>query len=172
MDGSSRAPVVRDRHWPRELRAGAAYCTLLLALLLATDAVRGGLSPARLVLWFVLSALLLVVMVPARVSAGEGWIASHGVLSRTSVRTDRLVTVEWAGCVSSRLLLRDAAGRRIEVAASVLAANPLLWHLLEEGVRRSRMRGTLRSGDGDLRRLAELIDTDTVRGVFQASGLR
>jgi len=84
---------------------------------------------------------------------------------------DRLVAAEWAEGVSSRVLLCDDAGGRVDIAARVLTGTPLWWHTVEEGVRHSRARGTLRTGNDDLRRLARCIDTDTARGVFQASGL-
>lgn len=168
---STRAGVVHERHWSRELRYGAAWSALVLELLFVTDAGMGGLSPVRAALWTGLSTLLLVVLVPARVSAGEGGIAAHGILSRTSVRTDRLVAAEWADGVSSRVLLCDDAGGRVDIAARVLTGNPLLWRTVEEGVRHSCARGTLRTGNDDLRRLARCIDTDTARGVLQASGL-
>ncbi|WP_455358799.1 hypothetical protein [Streptomyces sp. SYSU K21746] len=49
---------------------------MLLALLLLTDGASGGITVPRAVLWTGLAVLLFVVLLPPRVTAGEGWLAS------------------------------------------------------------------------------------------------
>jgi hypothetical protein len=96
------------------------------------------------------------------------------------VRTDALLVVELYGQVAQRLVLWDAYGGRLDLNPRVLAANPLLWHLLDTGARRSRERGTLRSGTDVLRELGMgappsgswgRIDGETARAVLGTSGL-
>ncbi|MFI2640780.1 hypothetical protein [Streptomyces sp. NPDC018610] len=72
---------------------------------------------------------------------------------------------------SSHLVLRDAHGNRLELDPRILLANPLLWHELDTGVRRSLERGTLRQGADVLHRLGERIDDETAQAVLRASGL-
>lgn len=88
-----------------------------------------------------------------------------------TVHTDLLVLVRHSDGMAPRLVLRDALGGRVELDPKVLTANPLLWHRLEQGVRRSRERGLLRCGAAPLQALAERIDHDGARAVFEASGL-
>jgi hypothetical protein len=68
------------------------------------------------------------------------------------------------------LLLDWDAG--VELDPHVLVANPLLWHLLDAGARRSAELGTLRRGSGLLRELAERIDDAAARELFRNSGLQ
>jgi len=149
------------------------YCAVaFFGLSLLVDGYSGGLTLSRAVLCAVLGAVVFAVLLPPRVTAGQGWLAVRGLLREHRVRTDALVTVESYGTVASRVVLRDAYGGWAELDPQGLAANPLLWHLLDAGARRSRAGGTLRSGTDVLRELAERIDGERARAVFRASGMQ
>ncbi|MFD8816722.1 hypothetical protein ACFV23_35875, partial [Streptomyces sp. NPDC059627] len=75
------------------------------------------------------------------------------------------------GEVSAHLLPRDTHGGHHELDPGVLHANPLLWHELDTGVRRSVERGTQRRGTEVLTRLGHEIDDTNARAVLHASGL-
>ncbi|MET8416947.1 hypothetical protein ABZV41_14705 [Streptomyces sp. NPDC005098] len=149
-----------DDGWTAELRAACGCSALLLGLLLLIDMSSGRLTGLRALLWVALAVLLFVVLVPPRVTAGEGWMASRGLLRRRQVRTDCLVGVRWSDGVSLRLVLRDLDGARVEVDPRVLIANPQLWQLLDAGARSSLGRGTLLCGATALRQLSERIDRE------------
>ncbi|MEU8827705.1 hypothetical protein [Streptomyces sp. NPDC048636] len=160
-----------DRRWRGDARC-AAYCALMfVALTTLLDWGSGGLTVGRADLWALIGAVVFTVLRPARVTAGDGWLAVQGLLRERRVRTDALVTVVQYGSVSTRLVLRDAHGHAVELDPEVLVANPLLWHRLDAGARRSRQRGTLRRGSAVLDRLGERIDGDTARAILKASGL-
>lgn len=131
----------------------------------------GALTPARAGLWTGLAALVFAVLLPPRVTAGEGWLAVRGLVHERRVRTDALVEVRQYEGISAHLLLRDVSGGWVELDPRVLAANPLLWHEVDSGARRSREHGTLRSGTDVLQRLGEGIDGPAAKAVFRASGL-
>ncbi|MCX4820164.1 hypothetical protein OG883_09645 [Streptomyces sp. NBC_01142] len=154
-----------------ERQAAIRCAALLLAMLLLIDVGSGGLTTVRAVLWTGLAVLLFVVLLPPRVTAGEGWLASRGLLRERTVRTDRLVSVRWSDGVAQRLVLRDLDGGRVELDPRVLVANPRLWRLLDAGARTSLGRGTLLYGAAALRQLSRRIDGETVRSVFTVSGL-
>jgi hypothetical protein len=129
------------------------------------------LTPPRTMLWLVMTALLFTILLPQRVTAGPGWLAVRGLVRRQAVRTDALVTVRRHGDVSTRLTLRDTDGHCLELDPRILVANPLLWHELDTGVRRSRAAGTLLEGTEVLERLRHEIDDAEARAVLRASGL-
>ncbi|MFF3511651.1 hypothetical protein [Streptomyces sp. NPDC002573] len=160
-----------DRHWRGSARlaliCALAFCTL--SLLVDWDA--GSLTPLRALLWLTLSAVVGAVLLPQRVCAGPGWLAVRTPWRRRVVHTDALTAVRQYDGPSSHLVLRDAHGNRLELDPRILAANPLLWHELDTGVRRSLERGTLRQGAEVLHRLGERIDDETVQAVLRASGL-
>ncbi|MCP3819303.1 hypothetical protein NLX86_14685 [Streptomyces sp. A3M-1-3] len=160
-----------DDGWAADLKAAAGCATLLLALLLLIDGASGGLTAPRAVLWAALAVLLFVLLLPARVTAGEGWLASRGLLRERRVCTDRLVAVRWSDGVAQRLVLRDVDGARVEVDPRVLVANPHLWRLLDAGARSSLGRGTLLCGATALKQLSRRIDGETAQSVFKISGL-
>ncbi|MFJ9709975.1 hypothetical protein [Streptomyces sp. NPDC101234] len=170
-DRRGRVRASGDRTWRGSacLALGCALGFGGLTLLVDWDA--GTLTPARALLWVALSAAILSMLLPARVTAGPGWLTVHGPLRRRTVRTDRLVYVGRYGDVSTHLVLRDLAGNRLELDPYVLHANPLLWHELDTGVRRSLERGTLRRGAEVLARLGHEIDDTNARAVLEASGL-
>ena len=85
-----------DDGWTAELRAACGCSALLLGLLLLIDVGSGRLTGLRALMWVALAVLLLVVLVPPRVTAGEGWLASRSLLRRRRVRTDSLVGVRTA----------------------------------------------------------------------------
>ncbi len=165
------ADLVGDRHWRRSARL-AVSCTLVFcALSFAVDWDAGSLTPLRALLWSTLSAAVCAVLLPQRVSAGPGWLAVRTPWCRRVISTDSLAAVRQYDGVSSHLVLQDTYGHRLELDPRILAANPLLWHELDTGVRRSIERGTLRHGADVLERLGHRIDDETVRAVLQASGL-
>ncbi|MBL1097540.1 hypothetical protein JK363_12775 [Streptomyces sp. 205] len=160
-----------DRRWRGDARC-AAYCALTFVVLTTLlDWGSGGLTVGRADLWALIGAVVFMVLRPARVTAGDGWLAVRGLLCERRVRTDALVSVMEYGSISTRLVLRDAHGHAVELDPDVLVANPLLWHRLDAGARRSRQRGTLRHGAAVLDRLGERIDGGTAREILKASGL-
>ncbi|MEW2626125.1 hypothetical protein [Streptomyces sp. NPDC048106] len=163
--------VAHDRGWAGEVRTSVRCAAALLALLLCVDGAAGSLTWWRGLLWCALALLLLLVLYPARVSAGDGWLASRRLLRTRRVRTDLLVAVRPLDGVTRRLVLRDLLGDRVEIDPEVLARNPVLWHRLDDGVRQALAGGTLRCGTADLDRLARRLDSETARAVFRASGL-
>ncbi|MEU1481504.1 hypothetical protein [Streptomyces sp. NPDC005760] len=160
-----------DRHWRGSARLAASCAALFGAMSLLVDWDAGSLTPPRVVLWLGLSAALLTVLLPPRVTAGPGWLAVRGPFRRRVVHTDTLTTVRRYDGVSSHLVLRDTYGHRLELDPRVLAANPLIWHELDTGVRRSVERGTLLQGADVLDRLGHSIDDEAARAVLRASGL-
>ncbi|MEV0410714.1 hypothetical protein AB0I68_07840 [Streptomyces sp. NPDC050448] len=172
-DTCARAPQrpVRDHAWPGALRTAVLCAGILLALLLLVDAVSGALTPARAALWAGLAAALFAVLVPARVTAGDGWFASRGLLRERRVRTDGLVAVRWPAGSGQRLVLQDLHGVRIELDVKVLTGTPALWQLLEQGVRASLERGAVAAGTADWQRLSRRINGEAALLVFKVSGL-
>ncbi|MCS0635048.1 hypothetical protein NX801_05125 [Streptomyces sp. LP05-1] len=168
----SRAAMAEDGEWGSRLRFAGGCAGTFLVLLLTVDAAAGTLTGPRALLWTVLAALLLLVLVPDRVSARPGLLVSRGVLAERWVRTDRLVSVAWTDGVAQRLVLRDAEDGEVELDPRVLAGNPALWLLLDAGLRASASHGTLRCGTTALGRLADRVEGEAVRAVFKVSGLR
>ncbi|MEU4872057.1 hypothetical protein [Streptomyces sp. NPDC021608] len=166
----ARSPV-GDRHWRGGARLAATCALVFCALCLLVDRAAGSLTLPRGLLWPALSAAVLVILLPPRVTAGPGWLAVRTPWGLRTVRTDALVAVRQYGGVSSHLVLCDVHGGRLELDSRVLTANPLLWHELETGVRRAVGRGTLRHGADVLERLGRRIDDETARAVLAASGL-
>lgn len=129
------------------------------------------LTPPRALLWLVVTAVIFTILLPQRVTAGPGWLAVQGLVRRQQVRTDALVAVRQYGDISAHLILRDTDGHRLELDPRTLIANPLLWHELDTGVRRSREHGTLLEGTDVLEQLGHRIDDVTTRAVLRASGI-
>lgn len=169
--GAPGRVLARDRGWRREARS-AWLCGLGLggALLLA-DVARGSVNWPRGGCWAVIGVTLVAVLWPARVTAGENWLAVRGLLRERRVRTDLLTRVRRSDGMSPRLVLRDVGGNRVEFDPKVLAANPLLWHRLDTGVRRARESGLLREGAMPLGALADRIDGDGARTLLRSAGL-
>ncbi|MBK3567674.1 hypothetical protein [Streptomyces sp. MBT62] len=164
------APV-EDRRWTRDLRGTFRCAGALLGLLLAVDHFSGRLTLRRAALWFAVALLLFVVLYPARVRAGEGWLSARGLLRERRVRTDRLVSVRCLDGISQRLLLRDEFGGRVEIDPDVLVNNPDVWHRLAEDAHKSLVSGSLTCGATALRRIAERVERETAETVFRVSGL-
>ncbi|MEU1516045.1 hypothetical protein ABZ490_28565 [Streptomyces sp. NPDC005811] len=171
MQRTDRRAPAGDRHWRGSARLATSCALLFCALSLLVDWDAGSLTPTRALLWSTLSAAVFTVLLPPRVTAGPGWLAVRSPWCRRMVRTDALVTVRQYGGVSSHLVLRDVHSRRLELDPRVLAANPLIWHEFETGVRRSLERGTLLQGADVLEQLGHRIDDETTRAVLRASGL-
>ncbi|MGW2516234.1 hypothetical protein ACWC09_04225 [Streptomyces sp. NPDC001617] len=160
-----------DRHWRGSVRLAVCCALTFCAMTMLVDWDAETLTPARALLWLTLSAAVFTVLLPPRVTAGPGWLAVRGPVCRHMVRTDALVAVRQYSGASSHLVLRDAHGGHVELDPRVLLADPLLWHELDTGVRRSLERGTLRQGTDVLRSLGHEIDDETARAVLRASGL-
>ncbi|KUM93034.1 hypothetical protein AQI88_28325 [Streptomyces cellostaticus] len=171
MRRSRPAGPAGDRHWRGSARLAVGCALAFCAVSLLVDWDAGSLTPLRAVLWVTLSAVVGTVLLPQRVSAGPGWLAVRTPWHRLVVHTDALAAVRQYDGVSSHLVLRDVHGHRLELDPRILAANPLLWHELDTGVRRSLERGTLRQGADVLARLGHHIDDETARAVLRASGL-
>lgn len=153
------------------MRDALGYPCLMFAALVTLDWGTGNLSFQRVGLWAGLGMLLFVILLPPLVTVGDGWLASRGALRTRKVRTDCLVSVRRYDGVATRLVLRDVYGERVQLDPRVLAANPLIWHLLEQGARRSFENGTLLCGVTALERLGKRIDGEGCRAILQASGL-
>ncbi|MEV8018045.1 hypothetical protein AB0O76_17235 [Streptomyces sp. NPDC086554] len=163
---------VRDTQWAGECRSAAGVAVLVLAALLAVDALADSFTLPRAVCWAGLALLAFVILLPARVSARPGLLRVRGVLVVRSVRTDSLLSVGWSPlAVSQRLLLRDAQGASVEIDPEVLVRNPALWQRVHADIRASFERDTQVGGEDAFRRLAERIDGETALLVFKASGL-
>ncbi|MER6065206.1 hypothetical protein [Streptomyces sp. NPDC001792] len=166
------AGTAHDRDWEAEVRASLRCAAVLLGMLLLIDWAAGTLAWWRGALWAGIALLLFLVLVPARISADAGWLATRRLLRTRRVRTDLLVAVWTLDGVTQRLVLRDALGNRLEIDPEVLVRNPALWHLLDEGARRSEAVGTLLCGRTALHRLARRLDHETALAVFRASGMK
>ncbi|MER6627531.1 hypothetical protein ABT301_04695 [Streptomyces sp. NPDC000987] len=163
--------TVGDRHWRGSARLAGSCALTFCGLSLLVDWGSGSLTPPRVLLWVSLSLAVAAVLLPQRVSAGPGWLAARTPWHRYVVRTDALAAVRQREGACSLLVLRDVYGHRLELDPRILAANPLLWHEFDTGVRRSLERGTLRAGADLLDRLGHRIDEESARAVFRASGL-
>ncbi|MFF9482227.1 hypothetical protein [Streptomyces sp. NPDC014733] len=159
-----------DEDWPAALRDAVVSGALLLAALVAVDAVAGSLDALRCGLWAALAVALCGLLLPPRVTAGQGWLAARGPLRRRLVRTDRLVSVRWSEGVAQRLVLRDDAGRRLVLDPRVLLANPALWHLFATGARTAQTSGVLLCGATALRQLTERAEGETARTLLTGNG--
>ncbi|WP_327112831.1 hypothetical protein OG206_05670 [Streptomyces sp. NBC_01341] len=168
---SPLVPLARDESWIYSLRTALVCTVTLLGLLLLVDSLHGALTPIRAALWSGLSVLLFVVLVPDRVTAGRGWLASRGLVRERRVRTDRLVRVRWRAGALNHVVLEDVHGTRIELHANLLADNPALWRLLEDGATASSEQAFLLSGRSDMGRLSRHTDSESAQLVFKVSGL-
>ncbi|MEU1515001.1 hypothetical protein ABZ490_23115 [Streptomyces sp. NPDC005811] len=160
-----------DRHWSGSARFAMGCALVFCAMTMVVDWDAGSLTPVRALLWAALSTAMCAVLLPPRVSAGPGWLAVRTPWRRRMVRTDALVAVRQYDGASAHLVLRDTQGNRLELDPRVLAANPLIWHELDTGVRHSVERGTLRQGAEVLERLGHRIDDETAEAVLRLSGL-
>lgn len=163
--------MVQDRHWAPELLSSVRCAGVVLGLLVLVDWGAGRLTSERGALWVALATLLFVVLCPARVTAGEGWLETRRLLATRRVRTDLLISVRCVDGVAQRLVLRDVFDNRVEIDPRVLAANPDLWLRLDEDTQRSIAAGCLLCGQTALRRVARRIDRETAETVFKVSGL-
>ncbi|MFJ2823936.1 hypothetical protein ACIO7M_22910 [Streptomyces toxytricini] len=164
------APV-SDTRWTADARAAVAVAAAFPVLLLGVDGASGALNGRRAALWVSLSLILFVILWPTRVSAQPGLLTARGLCRRRMVHTDRLASVAWHDDVAQRLILRDLDGNRAEIDPRVLAANPPRWHLLDQDIRTSLGRGTMRDGRRPLQLLCRMIDAETARTVFRTSGM-
>ncbi|MET9971522.1 hypothetical protein ABZZ80_37875 [Streptomyces sp. NPDC006356] len=172
MQGSGRRPTpTGDRHWRGSARFALGCALAFLGMTLLVDLDGETLTPARALLWLALTALLFTILFPQRVTAGPGWLEVRGLLRRRAVRTDELVAIRQHGRVSALLTLRDTDGSHLTLDPRTLIANPLLWHELDTGVRRSRERGTLLEGTDVLDQLTHQIDDATTQAVLRASDI-
>ncbi|WKX13899.1 hypothetical protein [Streptomyces sp. NL15-2K] len=163
--------VAYDHLWAADLRSSIHCSAVLLSLLLVIDWVAGSCTLWRGALWAALAVVFFLVLFPPRVAAGEGWLASRGLLRERRIHTGHLVSVRCLDGVGQRLVLRDTFGGRLEIDPRVLIANPPLWHRLNEDAHVSANRGSLTCGTITLLRLSQRIDRETARTVFKVSGL-
>ncbi|MBW5480947.1 hypothetical protein [Streptomyces bambusae] len=140
-------------------------------MILAIDAAAGSLTWLRSTGWTALAVLVFVILLPPRISARPGALSARGLLTERAVRTDALVSVRWHDGIAQRMILRDADGRRMEIDPNVLVRNPALWHRVDTDSQISLERGTLLCGATALRQLAQRVDRETARTVFQISEL-
>ncbi|MGW2486081.1 hypothetical protein ACWCV9_02520 [Streptomyces sp. NPDC001606] len=153
------------------MRDAVRCAGMLLTLLLLIDWGAGRFTPWRGLLWLALALLLFAVLFPARVSAGEDWLAARWLLHERRVRTDLLVSVRCLEGVAQRLVLRDAFGVRVAIDPDVLVNNPALWQRVEAGARQAAADGLLLCGQTALGHLSARVDRETALAVFRASGL-
>ncbi|MFI8520905.1 hypothetical protein ACIGEZ_24230 [Streptomyces sp. NPDC085481] len=164
--------VLSDAGWPGEARAAVGCAVLLLAASLTVDAGTHGLTLLRAAGSMALASLLLVVLLPPRVSAAPDLLIVQGLWVTRTVRMDRLAAISWpATGTSRRVILTDTEGGRAEVDLRVLTANPALWLRLEAGARASLQRGMPSPDTSDLARLSLYLDHETTRSVLKVSGL-
>ena len=166
-----REETAYDRRWAGDARRAVYGSSGFLTLIVLSDWGVGTLTWWRAALWTLLAVMLLLVLMPPRLTAGEGWLTVRGLWGERGVRTDALVGVELSGTIAERVILRDAFGGRVEVDLPVIVDGPLLWHLLETGARRSVDRGWLPRENAALRELRERTDGTAAAAVFRISGL-
>ena len=171
MRRSGPAGSAGDRHWRGSARLATGCALVFCAMSVLVDWDAGSLTPLRALLWVALSAVVCAVLLPPRVTAGPGWLRVYAPWCRQVIHTDTLTAVRRYDGVSSHLVLRDTHGHTLKLDPRVLTANPLLWHELDTGVRRSLERGTLRHGAEIMKRLGQDIDDETTEAVLRASGL-
>ncbi|WP_413812229.1 hypothetical protein [Streptomyces sp. OE57] len=135
------------------------------------DWASGGLTVARADLWALLAVAVFTVPRPPRVTAGGGRLTVRGLVRVRRVRIDALVGVWRDGRIATHLLLWDVHGHRVTLDLGVLVADPLPWHELDTGARRSLEAGTLRHGTEIPRLLGRNLDDTATRGIPGASGL-
>ncbi|MDI5963362.1 hypothetical protein [Streptantibioticus silvisoli] len=162
--GRGPASTPADREWARDAWFAAGCGTVFGAMELGVLLVTGALTGPWVALCVLAGAVAFAVLLPARVRAGDGWLAARGLLLRHVVHTDALVAVRLTGVVAVHVVLRDAGGQLLAVDARVLAANPPLLRALDAGVRVSRERGTLPPAPDPLRdlRAAAIVRPPTV----------
>ncbi|MEV8476739.1 hypothetical protein [Streptomyces sp. NPDC051173] len=165
------AVLAHDRNWRREARAAWYSGVALTGALTGIDLARGAFDGLRGCCWAALGALLLAVLMPQRVTAGDGWLATRGLLRERRVRTDLLTRVWRSDGITPRLVLRDVGGGRVELDPEVLVDNPLLWHHLEAGVRRARADGLLREPATPLTCVGRRVDEEVARVLLKEAGL-
>ncbi|MFJ6983980.1 MULTISPECIES: hypothetical protein [unclassified Streptomyces] len=156
-----RRPTDRHRRSEARLATGCALGFGALTFLIDWDART--LTLPRGLLWTALSAALFLVLLPPRLTVAHGLLTARGPLQRRVVRTDALRSVHQYPGVSAHVVLRDTDGHRLEVDPRALVGNPLLWHELDTGARRSQARGTLTEGTAVLERLRHEIDDTILR---------
>ncbi|MFE3169628.1 hypothetical protein [Streptomyces sp. NPDC059224] len=171
MQHGEEARSSEDHRWSNDVYTSVRCAGVLLALLLLADWGAGTITWWRGSLWTALALLLLAVLHPPRVRAGDGWLTSRRLLRTRRVRTDLLVSVRCLDGISPRLVLRDACGERLIIDPQVLVANPDLWLCVDAGARKAAAAGTLTCGSTALSRLGEQVERESARGVFKASGL-
>lgn len=169
--GEPAYTVVTSRGWRADRRFAVGCSVVFFGITSLLDWGLGALTAPYLAVWGAATVLVLAVLWPPRVVAGRGWLAVHSLLRTRTVRTDALVDARRIGEVAVSLVLRDVHGGRVELTPGVLTADPVLWHLLDAGIRRSQERGTLRTGTQVLYGIGERVDGEA-EAILRASGLR
>lgn len=173
LPGRGAGPVRGlDRDRPARLRLAAAVAGGMLAVALGLGAVTGALTGAAVVLWALGAGVVFAVLAPPRVTAGGGWLTVRAGLRTRRVRTERLTRARVEGHTARRVVLRDAAGGRVELDAALLAGNPVLRQELDRAARRSHAAGLLAAADaGAVRDLVAAADAEEARRLLQGAGL-
>jgi hypothetical protein len=162
--------TARARGWHDDRRWAIACACAVFVMALLAEADTGDLNVPHTLVTCGVALVVLALLWPAQVVAGEGWLTVRSLLRTRRVRTDALAAVWLVGDLSACLVLRDVHGGRVELDPEVVVADPLLWHLLETGVHRSQERGSLRTGRRVLAGLGERVDGEA-GAILRASGL-
>ncbi|MFJ2954941.1 hypothetical protein [Streptomyces sp. NPDC087270] len=170
IGGADGPAVAADRAWAGRRWSAYGAAATVLAVALVMDGWDGTLDMLRLAACGALSTALFAILLPARTTAGDGWLEVRGLVRRRRVHTDYLVSARFLGEIDRRVVLRDAFGGRVSVEVRVLLANPFLWHELDRGARRAYAAGLLPDRSA-LRELAESIDTAGARELLSAAGM-
>ncbi len=169
------APAGADGHedvlWRPEARAAVVIGMTFFVAALLVDAVGPGVTMARTAGWGCLAAVLLLVLLPSRISLTPGRLVVRDLFTTRVVLTDQLSALQWPADVSGRVVLTDVRGTRAQLDFCLLRANPSLWLQLEADARESRRCGSLVRGTACLDRLARRMDEEAARSVFRSSGI-
>ncbi|SNB90289.1 hypothetical protein SAMN02745831_06590 [Streptomyces sp. PgraA7] len=175
MHDPTPAPAGADGHedvlWHPEARAAVVIGTTFFVAALLVDAVGLGVTMARTAGWGCLAAVLLLVLLPPRISLTPGRLVVRDLFTTRVVLTDQLSALQRPADVSERVVLTDVRGTRAQPDFCLLRANPSLWLQLEADADESRRCGSLVRGTSCLDRLARRMDEEAERSVFRASGI-
>ncbi|MEY9837842.1 hypothetical protein [Streptacidiphilus sp. EB103A] len=138
-----RGPVA-DAGWRASARFAVRGALVCGVLFLGADLVAGGVTSGRAALAVGAACVLGLILWPARVTAGPGWLQVRWLWSVRRVDTGRLVLLRQLPGRAERMQLRDADGARVELDTEAVVGTPGLWLLLDRGVDASRRAGWLR----------------------------